>query len=566
MSLAKRRTEGQQSLSVDLKAVPAAVEIIGSSGIFDDDRRSLELLRYLVAEELSGRGQQVSAEHVGAEVLGKEKRLNPISESEVRLAILQLRNALEQYYEGHGKNEPLKISLKPATLRLEISEQKIAAPMQSTRGLARTNRRSLTLRQLVVALAVMLTVSAIVAAAILYLPERLQNRADQCASARPFVAISFIDTPGFNPDKLKAWELTLRRYIDYYPRVTQEPGNAASCPGTPSYMLEIGNPADPAASVVASLTTLDGEFIWSKSYRKEEFAESDGEYVGLAKIAYEIGFGRGVVALDAANRPWQNEVAFDQYKCITQTHEYFYKEVESRFDAAFQCLKQYTKQTKAPADAYGLYAALLLNGVLHDQPNGKQQIINEINQLIENGSSKESTNSELLMVELRMARNGVFDVTKGYASTAKVAAIVDRYFHMEPHLLNQLALSYAMQGGFEQALGYSARAKAIMGDTASIYIAPTIAHIGLGEWDLAASAKRKLSAERYSYGPLMLLAIAHKTDDQKNIAFALDQLQKLNFTTQQQILAEVDRLPYGDRFKEQLTNSITELFDKQQAR
>lgn len=568
--MAKRRTEGKTSLSVDPKAVPLAVETIGSSGIFEDDRRSFELLRYLVTEELSGRGKQVNAQHIGMKVLGQKKKFDPVSEREVRLAIQQLRHGLEQYYDQAGQNDPLKISITPTTFRIDISKQKIAEPIQPDVDSKASNWRTLIpwhpiQPQLAIILMLILTFSAVVAAMIFW-PGKLTNRADQCAFARPFVAISFNQRPGFNAVNLKSWELALRRYIDYYPRVTQEPGNAASCPGTPSYKLEIGIPADPAAAIVASLTTLDGEFIWSKSYGKEEFAENDGEYLGLAKIAYEIGFGRGVVTLDATNRPWQNKEAFDQYKCVNRAHEYFNQEIASQFDRAVQCLKKYTAHDGAAGDAYGLYAALLLNSLIGEFAQNPQQTKVEIKRLIEVGKSKDSANSELMMVEMRLARYDPNSPTKSFAEITRVTAITEQYFRMEPHLLNQLALGYASQDAFDKALEYTTRAEKIMGNTSSTFIPKTVAYIGLGQWNEAAISKLKLGSTSHSRGQLMLLAVAYETNDPENITFALNQLKKFGITTHPQILAEVDRFPYGNRFKEQLANSINDMFDKQQAR
>lgn len=549
----------QQSDLIEPEAALAAVENICASGIFDYDLRSIELLRFMIAEELAGRGEMISALHISHIVLGKEEKSDPTSDSEVRLAILQLRNGLEKYYELLGKDDELKIILKPATLRLEIARREQDEWLQPKAASRYFNWRSPKLRWLAVALALIFTAST--AAAMIFFPHLLQNRSDECASARPFVAISFTDTRGFKPEKLKEWELALRRYIDYYPRITQEPGNAASCPGTPSYSLEITNPADPTAPVLASLNTGDGEFIWSRPYAKSDFIGKDSENLGLAKIAYEIGYGQGVVAIDASNRPWQNQRASGQYKCVNRAHEFFMNSEVDQFDAAVECLKKYTKDDHAAADTYALNAALLLELVIYDKPGGSKELIKEINRLIMAGRSKETANSELLMVEMRVARYDLYPASQAFATTATAAGIIERYFRMEPHILNQLALAYARQGRFAEALRYSDRAQAIMGHFSSTYLAPTIAHIGLGQWTEAAINKQKLRAMNYSLGPLMLLAIAHETDDRDNINFAFKQLQSHGLKSRQRILDEITGLSQDDRFKQQLTNSIRNLFD-----
>lgn len=559
--MAKRRAQVKQSISDDPEAVLAAVKAISASGLFDDDDRSLQLLRYLVDEQLAGREKLINAQNIGVEVLGHEPKFNPTSDSEVRLAILQLRHGLEQYYDRRGQYDPVKIALKPATLQLDFSEQKIATPIQPELVANASNRRLPSRRQLIIALVAILALSAAATAAI-FLVGLWSNRSSACTAARPFVAVSFTNTAGFDQDKVKEWELTLRRYMDYYPRITQEPDNVASCPGTPTYQLEITNPADPVAPVLASLSTMDGKFVWSKPYIKIDFAGGDGEIVGLAKIAYEIGFGQGVVPLDATNRPWQNQQAFNQYKCINQAHVYFASTAQDKYKGAVSCLKELITKARASGDAYGLYAALLYDPIVMDRARTTEQLNNAIKQAITIGKSKEPINSELLTIEMRIARNDDSNPARSFGTTNAVTGIVERYFRMEPHLLNQVAISNAAQGSFDEALKYSARAEAIMGDASSSFIPRTIANIGLGRWAETKADIQKLSGWKTSRGQLMLLAIAYENGEREYVTFALEQLKELGFESRQQILAEIAGMPFSKRFKVEMIDSISALFDQ----
>lgn len=69
------------------------------------------LLRYLVSEELAGRGDRLKAYAIATEVLGRTSSFDPSQDSIVRVEVARLRRALDYYYATEGREEALKITI-----------------------------------------------------------------------------------------------------------------------------------------------------------------------------------------------------------------------------------------------------------------------------------------------------------------------------------------------------------------------------------------------------------------------------------------------------------------------
>jgi adenylate cyclase len=81
------------------------------SGALGTGGRLPALLRYLVLEELAGRGERLKAYAIATEVLGRGKGFDPAQDSIVRVEVARLRRALDYYYATGGRAELLKITI-----------------------------------------------------------------------------------------------------------------------------------------------------------------------------------------------------------------------------------------------------------------------------------------------------------------------------------------------------------------------------------------------------------------------------------------------------------------------
>jgi TolB-like protein/Flp pilus assembly protein TadD len=84
--------------------------ILASPG-FSGNQRLSAFLRFVVENELSGRGDELKEIVIGVEVLGRFADYNPKKDSIVRAEAARLRARLSEYYLREGKADPLVIEL-----------------------------------------------------------------------------------------------------------------------------------------------------------------------------------------------------------------------------------------------------------------------------------------------------------------------------------------------------------------------------------------------------------------------------------------------------------------------
>jgi TolB-like protein len=84
--------------------------ILASPG-FSSNQRLSAILRFVVEQELSGRGDELKEIVIGVEVLGRPADYNPKKDSIVRAEAGRLRARLNEYYLREGKADPLVIEL-----------------------------------------------------------------------------------------------------------------------------------------------------------------------------------------------------------------------------------------------------------------------------------------------------------------------------------------------------------------------------------------------------------------------------------------------------------------------
>ncbi len=93
------------------------VERIAASPAFGSGDRLSSMLRWLVREELSGRGERIKGFSLATEVLGRGDGFDPQSDSIARAEMGRLRKALELHYATEGKAEPVRISFGKGSYR-----------------------------------------------------------------------------------------------------------------------------------------------------------------------------------------------------------------------------------------------------------------------------------------------------------------------------------------------------------------------------------------------------------------------------------------------------------------
>lgn len=93
-------------------AVRAALDEIERSAVFVGSQRHRRFLRHLVEQWLAGRTHELREITLGVTVFGRPaESFDPALDSIVRVEARRLRQRLQQYYAGEGRNASLRISL-----------------------------------------------------------------------------------------------------------------------------------------------------------------------------------------------------------------------------------------------------------------------------------------------------------------------------------------------------------------------------------------------------------------------------------------------------------------------
>jgi hypothetical protein len=82
---------------------------------FSNSKRFPSFLRFIVQEELEGRGDQLKERTLGIEVFGRDASYDTTSDPIVRVTAAEIRKRIAQYYQESGHSAELRISLPPGS-------------------------------------------------------------------------------------------------------------------------------------------------------------------------------------------------------------------------------------------------------------------------------------------------------------------------------------------------------------------------------------------------------------------------------------------------------------------
>lgn len=78
---------------------------------FTASRQLTNFLRFVIEEELAGRGDSLKERTLAIGALGRDGRFDPRLDCVVRVVALKLRHALDRYYAIDGASDPLRIDI-----------------------------------------------------------------------------------------------------------------------------------------------------------------------------------------------------------------------------------------------------------------------------------------------------------------------------------------------------------------------------------------------------------------------------------------------------------------------
>jgi tetratricopeptide (TPR) repeat protein len=134
-------SDGESATVQTPEAIDAAIGRIAASGVLGQSSRLEALLRYVVQEQLSGRGDRIKAYTVATVVLGRSESFDPSVDSIVRVEFRRLRQALIHYYATVGSGETTVINIPLGSYRPEFTEADRTAATPDPKEAPRQPRR-----------------------------------------------------------------------------------------------------------------------------------------------------------------------------------------------------------------------------------------------------------------------------------------------------------------------------------------------------------------------------------------------------------------------------------------
>ncbi len=112
----------------DQKAIREQLDRIRKSGPFLPSERRQRFLEYLINETLAGRGDRLKAYAVALAVFDRPETFDPVVDPLVRIEAGRLRDKLREFYEGDGKDDPVRIELPKGGYTPKIEIRPAASP------------------------------------------------------------------------------------------------------------------------------------------------------------------------------------------------------------------------------------------------------------------------------------------------------------------------------------------------------------------------------------------------------------------------------------------------------
>ena len=111
--------------------IQAQLERIVSSPGFAAAGRGTRFLRYVVEQTLAGNGEALKEFSLGVEVFDRGETYDPRIDSSVRVEAGRLRTKLDEYYNGEGKLDEIRISLPRGGYVPQFARLQVERPPQN---------------------------------------------------------------------------------------------------------------------------------------------------------------------------------------------------------------------------------------------------------------------------------------------------------------------------------------------------------------------------------------------------------------------------------------------------
>lgn len=322
-------------------------------------------LKYVVDEELAGRGDQLKAYNIAVDALGRPESFDAQSDPVVRVQAGRLRKLLAAYYAGEGADEPVRIELPKGSYRPRFVEHSVAIGQSDYR------------RAMIAAIVILLAVVGVLA---YMLADHIgdfhsdQTPPEQVVSGEPpIVEVQpFVNNAGeANRAVVEGLRLQLISDLSHFRSlrvrtVHVEEGQTALL--RPARYRITGIAVITGGRIQFTLTALETKnrtLLWSKTFYAPG---NDNQFYALLSdtvrsIVTQLASTSGVLQVDAMHRLNRRlETAGSQsassYECVLLVTAYdLYKRREDEV-AARACLKRLTQEDSQDGAIWAAWALM----------------------------------------------------------------------------------------------------------------------------------------------------------------------------------------------------------------
>ena len=532
----------QQSLADEAMALVRRLE---ESGALGAGGRLPALLRYLVQEELAGRGDRLKAYSIATEVLGRGQSFDPQQDSIVRVEIGRLRKALDI---PRGASRP-KISVENLTQGVEEDPDAVA-PRADTPG---RRRFPVALASTILVLAVCLS--------LFFAFGRRASAPVAFTGAVPRLILLPVQTEGADPD-LRALALGLRAQLaaelaqQKWLTVSLLDGLTPPPPAEPKLFAAAPVLIKDASSYVlsAQLTSEPDHTVrWSGQYRNARLHDPLYDLASqlAAQLARDLGYPLGPIGQAVAGRSSATDAEVeDRFFCMMNAYRYW-RDLEPKQAAdASTCLTRLT--ARAPDFAEGRAALALITIEQGKKLDGEDRKAAFANAAALLRGAPDDDRLSLLAKTALSACSGDVEATKGFARSLQAAAPND------PDSLAAAAQAAGLAAlDWPFALELEARALKLAKEAKPIYSQVSAAKALMqGDYEGALRAISRTTQQGHVLGQTMLLIIAQLANAPVRAEGAAAALAKLKIGDAEALKATIARACWHPDVKLAFENAL----------
>ncbi|HZP76726.1 MAG TPA: hypothetical protein VFB45_11325 [Pseudolabrys sp.] len=355
--------------------IRAQVERMIVSDVFSRSVQLGAFLRYVVEALLHGKAERLKAYTIGVEVLRRDVKFDPHIDPIVRVEATRLRHAIERYFAGPGRDDPIIIELPRGSYMPVIRVRKPleALPAAATEP---APRFSIAARRALFFAAGAIAAITIIGGLVMLAPPKSNespkavtggdaNSARQSGNGMPVLTVESTTVIGTPAGKTISAPSLLDRLRDAFARfdainvVSDAPRSGDHIDYRLLAFFEYHD--DGTASVRFRLQDVDdGSVVWTKAL--ERIDTSSGRSGAEEKIVQDLATALlkpfGILRSHARNKYLTTGKGDPRYQCLLLTSDAFRSFDPAEHDQARKCLEQIIVSYPSLSEGFSYLAAL----------------------------------------------------------------------------------------------------------------------------------------------------------------------------------------------------------------